>query len=130
MIIDIDDSISGEERKRILRLGPVKYALDLFDGNREKTSKWLNISDRTLRNYIIEDSELFKYKNNKRFIQLDTIDPESLLSKFSDKQMLAYADDLEIVKNRPSWKHINGSQRDFLIRKLVYIHSKKNPIVL
>ncbi len=54
MIIDIDDSISGEERKRILRLGPVKYALDLFDGNREKTSKWLNISDRTLRNYIIE----------------------------------------------------------------------------
>ena len=57
MLIDIDDSLSGKERRRILRIAPVKYALDKFDGHRGKVSKFLGICVRSLRNIINENKE-------------------------------------------------------------------------
>ncbi len=122
MQITIDDSLSGEERKRLLRLEPVKYALELFKGNRTHTSKWLGISERTLRNYLLEDAELFRYKKMQNFIAPYVKDPESLLS---DDERYYYNKELEQIKNKPGWTHVDGTRRNFLIRKLVYKHLKE-----
>ncbi len=61
MILEIDDNLTGEERRKKLRLEPLLYALEKFDGSKEKASLWLGMSARWIRRLVKEYPELKKY---------------------------------------------------------------------
>lgn len=64
MKIQIKDNLSGEERKKLLEVLPIKYALKRF--GRDDAAKWLGITVRTLYNKIYKYEELAKYRAPKK----------------------------------------------------------------
>jgi len=58
MIIEISDNIPGKERKKLLKLNPVIYALNKFKNNRVLAAAWLGLSTRGLRRIIKRYNEL------------------------------------------------------------------------
>jgi len=80
MIIDIPDSLSGQERRRLLRIEPIKYALDNF-GTKKSASDFLGISPRSLRGILSQYKELKKY-----------LVKEDFKSKLTEVEQLGYED--------------------------------------
>jgi DNA-binding NtrC family response regulator len=62
MIIMIDDSLTGYQRQQLIELLLIKYALNLFNGNKTLAHKWIGISRRTLTEKIRFNPELKKWK--------------------------------------------------------------------
>lgn len=61
MKITIDDSKSGEERRRLLEILPMLYALEMFKTRRE-VAAFLGITVRSLRDKLLRHDELEKYR--------------------------------------------------------------------
>ncbi len=64
MIFNISDDLPGEKRKQLLRILPIIYALDLFDGNKRDVAKFLGVSINALKSFASRD-EYLKYFINK-----------------------------------------------------------------
>ena len=60
MIIEIPDKLEPKERKKFLKVLPVIYALNLFNGNRTQAGNFLSLSVRTIRNIIRDNFDLIE----------------------------------------------------------------------
>ena len=58
MNIDIPDDLIGSERRRILEVYPILYALKKFEGDKNLVSAFLGMSRRGLFNKIVNNDEL------------------------------------------------------------------------
>lgn len=58
MKLEIDDAISGEERKRQVLIKQVLYAMEKFENNRSKTAKFLGYTVRGMRGIFSRYPEL------------------------------------------------------------------------
>lgn len=58
MNIDISDDLIGCERRRILEVYPILYALNKFEGDKGLVSAFLGMSRRGLFNKIVNNDEL------------------------------------------------------------------------
>lgn len=58
MEIKIPDRLPPHERKRLLKIIPVKYAIEKFFGRRKEIARWLGISERNLYTMIRASKEL------------------------------------------------------------------------
>lgn len=63
MLIHISNDLSGNERKRLLKLRPILYALKLFNGDHGKAASWLGLSRRWINELTKKESELLPYKS-------------------------------------------------------------------
>lgn len=122
MILDIDDNLPSKERKRLLRTGPIEYALIKFEGNRQHASDWLGISIRTVRNVINEDPALFKYKNVVLILAANPDPPEERLTL---DQRCRFNEERDIMKGKPGWIYADEKRRTFLYTKLLNKYLKE-----
>lgn len=126
MNIDIDDSISGTERRKLLRLEPVRYALELYDGRRRCVAEWLGISSRTLRNILTENPELFMRKRVNNATAIRSATPEDALT---DEERCRFNEEVEIVKSKPGWRFADKERRKLIIRKIVLRYIKEREAI-
>lgn len=64
MMIEIDDSLAGSERRKQLILQPLHYAFAKFS-NKCEVCKFLGISRRALTDIVKRHPELYKYKSTR-----------------------------------------------------------------
>jgi len=62
VIIEIPEDVSGKERKRLLAVMPLVYALEKYKSKVE-AAKFLGISDRAIRYAVHRHPELFKFRH-------------------------------------------------------------------
>ena len=119
MQLEIDDALSGGERKNLLRFMPIDYALKFFEGNRTQSAKWLGVSVRTLRNIINEIPELHKHKikENRAYVEHKT--KKNSLSELTLSQRCVFEELLEIMKSKPGWRFAGQPRRNFLYKDLI-----------
>lgn len=65
MLIRISDSIHTSERKRLLKILPILFALKKFNGDVLKSAQFLGRSQRSIRNNIDKYHELKDYRGEK-----------------------------------------------------------------
>ena len=70
MEIEIDDSIDGETRRDLLKILPVRYAMEKFKVKR-KAAKFLGLSLRGLDYVINRYPELEQYRSMQEWAQDD-----------------------------------------------------------
>ena len=75
MIIKIDDELSGRDRKNVLELYPIIYALKKFDGSVQKASKFLGVNSQTLYNkiYVSEELRPFLKKPRTNYSRIESL---------------------------------------------------------
>ena len=67
MIIEIDDKLSGSERRRLILIKQVEYAMRKFD-NRRLAAIFLGVSPRAFRNWCHRYPELNKYRKHDTWL--------------------------------------------------------------
>jgi hypothetical protein len=67
MQLNIDDSLSGAERRKKIRYDQISYAMRIHNNNKRASARWLGISIRTMRNWCRGYPE-FRPLEIKRFI--------------------------------------------------------------
>lgn len=124
MQIEIDDSLPGKERRRLLRIEPIKYALDKFNNHRGRAAKWLGICIRSLRNIINENPELKEYKIQEKELTGDYY--QELLNSLTDEQRCRYNDEFEKIERMPGWRYADQDRRNLLLKRLMRKYLKKD----
>lgn len=81
MTVDIDDSVSPEERRRLLILIPTLYALKKYK-TKTAAAKFLGISQRSVRNRVNELNELKEWRRTL----MDTNLPDHV-SRYFNKEL-------------------------------------------
>lgn len=106
MKIEIPDELTGSERRRRLQLEPLQYALERFDGSKEKASLWLGMSARWIRRLVKKFPELEQYNvRNIRDIQ----------TKSKMRKAIKHGAD---IRDTAWYKYANDREKRYLDRML------------
>lgn len=109
MNISINDELPGVDRKRILELYPIVYALKKFNGYLENASKFLGISRRALYEIMNSHDELrslIKIKEKRHY--------EKELEKINLGDFLEVEDDSDSDPANKLYRyHLSRSTRSF-----------------
>lgn len=89
MIIEIDDSLPGKERRDKIIIYQVSYAIDITD-NRNKAAEFLGISTKTIQKWCNKYDELHKYIGGKH----------SFIDNMSEERKKNYFDMLRRYPNK------------------------------
>lgn len=93
MIININDSLDGKSRKKILLQYPIIYSMLLNENNITHAAEWLGLCRRGLFNVIRRNDELRAFIHNKTLpdngaLPEDTYHPRHSLKKLFDNHLM------------------------------------------
>jgi hypothetical protein len=111
MIIEIQDDIPAEERKKRLIFIPIAYALCKFEFNKKMAAEWLGISERGVRDKMYRDSEL-KYFIKER---IDDSREEKTPREIMDRQAMVI---IQRFENSFDYKIMTEKKRKEVIRNI------------
>ncbi len=84
MLINIDDRLSGKERREKLKLLPLIYAFEHFNRNAD-VANFLGISVRSLSKYLNKYSELDCYRCRNRYKEKKDIGYYDMLKRYPNE---------------------------------------------
>jgi len=81
MIIQILDTETPDERKRLLDMLPYEYALIKHNGNKTRAGRWLGVTARCVTYAIRRHSELSVYMEGRQESKIDKTPYKSAIDR-------------------------------------------------
>lgn len=124
MNISIPDTFNGEQRRRLLELYPIIYALRKFNGSLKSSAKFLGISRRCLYDIMRDHEELRLLRRRTDERDLDHHDlktlpepePEEIEDRDPSRKIFRY----HIAKSERSfwWATMTDKQKEEAIKRI------------